>query len=131
MCIIGPSGSGKSTLLRTINRLEKHDSGRIMVDGIELDDDLKHIDAVRAEVGMVFQSFNLFSHMTVLDNITLAPRRVRKRSAEDAKKIAMELLIRVGLEAHAQQVSFAALRWSAAACRDCACASDAAQDHAL
>lgn len=103
VCIVGPSGSGKSTLLRTINRLEKHDSGRIVVDGIELDDDLKHIDAVRAEVGMVFQSFNLFSHMTVLDNITLAPRRVRKRSVADAQRIAGELLARVGLEAHAHK----------------------------
>lgn len=103
VCIIGPSGSGKSTLLRTINRLEKHDSGRIVVDGIELDDDLKHIDAVRAEVGMVFQSFNLFSHMTVLDNITLAPRRVRKWTREKAEQVALELLKRVGLEAHSHK----------------------------
>ncbi|MDP5241076.1 amino acid ABC transporter ATP-binding protein [Uliginosibacterium sp. 31-16] len=103
VCIIGPSGSGKSTLLRTINQLEKHDSGRIMVDGIELDNDLKHIDAVRTEVGMVFQSFNLFSHMTVLDNITLAPRRVRKWSDEKATQVALELLERVGLSAHAHK----------------------------
>lgn len=103
VCIIGPSGSGKSTLLRTINRLERQDAGRIVVDGIELDDDLKHIDAVRAEVGMVFQSFNLFSHKTVLDNITLAPRRVRKWNKEKAEQVAMELLERVGLSAHAHK----------------------------
>jgi ABC-type polar amino acid transport system ATPase subunit len=103
VCIIGPSGSGKSTLLRTINRLEAHDSGRIVVDGIELDNDLRHIDAVRAEVGMVFQSFNLFSHMTVLDNITLAPQRVRKWKRARAEQVARELLDRVGLAAHAHK----------------------------
>lgn len=103
VCIIGPSGSGKSTLLRSINHLERHDAGRIVVDGIELDDDLKAIDAVRAEVGMVFQSFNLFSHMTVLDNITLAPRRVRKWTAAKAAQVARELLERVGLSAHAHK----------------------------
>ncbi|MET1491240.1 amino acid ABC transporter ATP-binding protein [Uliginosibacterium paludis] len=103
VCIIGPSGSGKSTLLRSINHLERHDAGRIVVDGIELDDNIKNIDAVRAEVGMVFQSFNLFSHMTVIDNITLAPRRVRKWSADKAEKVALELLERVGLSAHARK----------------------------
>ena len=103
VCIIGPSGSGKSTLLRSINHLEKHDSGRIVVDGIELDDDIKHIDAIRTEVGMVFQSFNLFAHMSVLDNITLAPRRVRKWSRVKAEQVAMELLERVGLAAHAHK----------------------------
>ncbi len=103
VCIIGPSGSGKSTLLRTINRLERQDSGHITVDGIVLDDDLKHIDAVRTEVGMVFQSFNLFAHMSVLDNITLAPRRVRKWSRQQAEKVAFELLERVGLAAHAHK----------------------------
>lgn len=103
VCIIGPSGSGKSTLLRTINRLERQDSGHITVDGIVLDDDLKHIDAVRAEVGMVFQSFNLFAHMSVLDNITLAPRRVRKWSRQQAEKVAFDLLERVGLAAHAHK----------------------------
>ncbi len=103
VCIIGPSGSGKSTLLRTINRLERQDSGHITVDGIVLDDDLKHIDAVRTEVGMVFQSFNLFAHMSVLDNITLAPRRVRKWSRQQAEKVALELLERVGLAAHAHK----------------------------
>ncbi|WP_183637278.1 amino acid ABC transporter ATP-binding protein [Niveibacterium umoris] len=103
VCIIGPSGSGKSTLLRTINRLEEHDGGRIVVDGIELDNDTRNIDAVRAEVGMVFQSFNLFTHMTVLDNITLAPQRVRKWKRDQAEAVARQLLERVGLLAHAHK----------------------------
>ena len=76
--VIGPSGSGKSTLIRCINRLEEHDEGRIVVDGIELTRDLRHIQEVRRETGMVFQQFNLFPHLTVLDNITLAPRQVRR-----------------------------------------------------
>ena len=75
VCVIGPSGSGKSTLIRCINRLEAHSRGTIIVDGIELSDDIRNIQEVRRECGMVFQSFNLFPHMTVLDNITLGPRR--------------------------------------------------------
>jgi len=98
--IIGASGSGKSTFLRMLNRLETHDSGKIVIDGIELNADLKHIDAVRREVGMVFQSFNLFPHLTVLDNVTLAPRRVRKTSREEADVAAQVLLAKVGLSAH-------------------------------
>jgi general L-amino acid transport system ATP-binding protein len=78
--IVGPSGSGKSTFLRTLNRLETHDSGEIIVDGIVLNDDLKNLDAIRREVGMVFQSFNLFSHLTILRNVALAPMRVSKMS---------------------------------------------------
>jgi ABC-type polar amino acid transport system ATPase subunit len=96
--IIGPSGSGKSTFLRTLNRLEAHDSGSIRIDGIELDDDMKHLDAVRREVGMVFQNFNLFSHLSILDNVTLAPMRVRKMSKADAQAKALALLERVGLK---------------------------------
>ncbi|MDQ7028270.1 MAG: amino acid ABC transporter ATP-binding protein [Ardenticatenia bacterium] len=95
--IIGPSGSGKSTLVRCINHLEKHDAGRIVVDGIELTHDIRNIEAIRREVGMVFQQFNLFPHMTVLDNVTLAPRLVRKWPRDKAEKIAMELLDRVGI----------------------------------
>ena len=76
--IVGPSESGKSTFLRTLNRLEKHDGGQIVIDGIEINDDPKSLNAIRREVGMVFQSFNLFSHLTILRNITLAPMRVRK-----------------------------------------------------
>ncbi len=95
--VCGPSGSGKSTLIRCINRLERHDRGRILVDGIELTDDLRHVDAVRREVGMVFQQFNLFPHLTVLQNITLAPVLVRKWPREQAERVARELLERVGI----------------------------------
>jgi len=104
--ILGASGSGKSTLLRMLNRLEKHDSGRIVVDGIEVDDNVKHLDSLRAEVGMVFQQFNLFPHLTVLENVTLAPRRVRKTDKAKADVRAMELLDRVGLKAHALKHPF-------------------------
>src|SRR6187397_1005432 len=93
--ICGPSGSGKSTLIRCINRLEQHQSGRIVVDGIELTDDLKKIDEIRREVGMVFQHFNLFPHLTVLENCTLAPIWVRKMPKKDAEEIAMHFLKRV------------------------------------
>jgi ABC-type polar amino acid transport system ATPase subunit len=96
--ILGPSGSGKSTFLRTLNRLEPHDTGSIRVDGIELDDNLKHLDAIRREVGMVFQSFNLFSHLSILRNLTLAPMRVRKMNRKEAEEKAMALLERVGLK---------------------------------
>ncbi|WP_373694391.1 amino acid ABC transporter ATP-binding protein [Geobacter sp.] len=95
--IIGPSGSGKSTLLRSINRLEEIDGGRIIVDGIDLCDPKTDINTVREEVGMVFQSFNLFPHKTVLENITLAQLVVRKRSREEAGEKAMTLLRKVGL----------------------------------
>ncbi len=105
--IVGASGSGKSTFLRTLNRLEKHDSGRIVVDGIELDDNVKNLDAIRREVGMVFQQFNLFPHLTVLDNVTLAPRRVRRTKRDEANRAAMEILTRVGLQDHAHKHPFA------------------------
>jgi len=97
MVIIGPSGSGKSTLLRSINRLEEINSGRIVVDGIDLYDTKTDINKVREEVGMVFQSFNIFPHKTVTENITLAQTVVRKRSKEEALKRAMELLRKVGI----------------------------------
>ncbi len=93
--VCGPSGSGKSTMIRCINRLEEHNSGRIVVGGQELTDDEKKIDLVRREVGMVFQSFNLFPHMTVLENLTLAPRLVRKMATGEAEAIAMKYLTRV------------------------------------
>ncbi len=105
--IVGASGSGKSTLLRTLNRLETHDSGRIVVDGIEVNDDQKELDKLRAEVGMVFQQFNLFPHLTVTENVMLAPRRVRKMKRDEAHDCAMELLDRVGLKAHAHKHPFA------------------------
>jgi len=94
--IIGPSGSGKSTLLRCINRLEEYDSGRIVVDGIPLDT-AENINTIRCEIGMVFQSFNLFAHLTVMDNLMLAQRVVRKRPRDEAEKVARELLEKVGI----------------------------------
>ena len=93
--VCGPSGSGKSTLIRCINQLERHDEGRITVDGIELNDDLKNITSVRRDVGMVFQQFNLFPHLTVLQNLTLAPMRARKMAKAEAEKIAKNYLERV------------------------------------
>ncbi len=95
LVVFGPSGGGKSTLIRCINRLEEHNRGRIVVDGIELTDDLRAIEEVRREVGMVFQNFNLFPHLTVLENVTLAPRQVRHWSKPKAEEIAMDLLTRV------------------------------------
>ena len=93
--IFGPSGSGKSTFIRTLNRLEEHHRGEIVIDGTVLDNDVRNIETVRSEIGMVFQSFNLFPHRTVIDNITLAPRLVRHMSKEDAEAAAMSLLERV------------------------------------
>ncbi|BCM84165.1 amino acid ABC transporter ATP-binding protein [Methylobacterium indicum] len=93
--ICGPSGSGKSTLIRCINRLEEHQAGRIVVDGIELTNDLKRIDEIRREVGMVFQHFNLFPHLTVLENCTLAPIWVKKMPKAEAEAVAMRYLTRV------------------------------------
>jgi general L-amino acid transport system ATP-binding protein len=93
--ICGPSGSGKSTMIRCINRLEEHQAGRIMVDGVELTNDLKKIDEIRREVGMVFQHFNLFPHLTVMENCTLAPIWVRKMPKKDAEDIALQYLKRV------------------------------------
>jgi len=97
LMIIGPSGSGKSTLLRTINHLETPDSGRVVVDGIEVDGDADHINKVRAEVGMVFQRFELFPHLTVLGNICLAQRLVRGRPQAECERIARDLLAKVGI----------------------------------
>lgn len=101
--IFGPSGSGKSTFIRTINRLEEHQRGQIIVDGIELTSDTRNIEAIRREVGMVFQQFNLFPHLTVLQNITLAPIQVRKWPKEKAEEIAMQLLERVGIPEQAHK----------------------------
>jgi len=101
--ICGPSGSGKSTLIRTINRLEEHQRGDIIVDGIELSHDIRNIEAVRREVGMVFQQFNLFPHLTVLQNVTLAPIWARKWPKEKAEETAMQLLERVGIPEQAHK----------------------------
>ena len=101
--ICGPSGSGKSTLIRCINRLEEHQEGRVIVDGTELTHNLKNIDAIRSEVGMVFQQFNLFPHLTVLENCTLAPIWVRKMPKAEATDIAMEYLTRVKIPEQADK----------------------------
>ena len=101
--VCGPSGSGKSTMIRCINRLEEHQRGHIVVDGIELTNDVKNIDATRREVGMVFQHFNLFPHLTVLENLTLAPIWVRKTPKAEASATAMKLLERVGIPEQAEK----------------------------
>lgn len=101
--IFGPSGSGKSTFIRTINRLEEHQEGQIVVDNIELNNDVRNIEAVRMETGMVFQQFNLFPHLTVMQNITIAPIQVRKWEKEKAETIARQLLERVGIPEQADK----------------------------
>ncbi len=102
--LIGPSGSGKSTLCRTINRLETYESGSITIDGVPLPEEGRALAQLRADVGMVFQSFNLFAHKTILDNVTLGPIKVRKMSRADAEKEAMDLLERVGVAHQAKKV---------------------------
>jgi len=101
--IFGPSGSGKSTFIRTINRLEEHQRGQIIVDGIELSHDIRNIEKIRAETGMVFQQFNLFPHLTVLQNVTLAPVWVRKWKKKQAEEVGMQLLERVGIPEQAEK----------------------------
>ena len=101
--VFGPSGSGKSTFIRTINRLEEHQRGQIVVDGIELTNDIRNIEAIRREIGMVFQQFNLFPHLTVLQNIMLAPVWVRKKTKKEAEAEALRLLERVGIEEQARK----------------------------
>ena len=101
--VCGPSGSGKSTMIRCINRLEEHQQGEILVDGIELTQDIRNIDAIRREVGMVFQQFNLFPHLTVLDNLTLAPIWVRRMAKREAEELAMLYLERVRIAEQARK----------------------------
>ncbi|MFH1908470.1 MAG: amino acid ABC transporter ATP-binding protein [Chloroflexota bacterium] len=101
--IFGPSGSGKSTFIRALNRLEEHQKGKIIIDGIELSNDMRNIEKIRMETGMVFQQFNLFPHLTVMQNITLAPIQVRKWSKQKAEEVAMQLLERVGIPEQAQK----------------------------
>ena len=102
--VLGPSGSGKSTLCRTINRLETIDSGRILLDGVPLPEEGKKLAQLRSDVGMVFQSFNLFAHKTILDNVTLGPVKVRRQSRKEAEERAHELLRRVGIAAQADKL---------------------------
>nr|WP_314845761.1 amino acid ABC transporter ATP-binding protein [uncultured Microbacterium sp.] len=97
VCVIGPSGSGKSTLLRSINLLEEPTSGKVLIEGIDITDPDVDIDRVRTRIGMVFQSFNLFPHLSVMDNLTIAQRRVKKRGKAESEKVAHEMLERVGL----------------------------------
>ncbi len=101
--VFGPSGSGKSTFIRMINRLEEHQSGKIVINGIEMTNDVRNLDAIRREVGMVFQQFNLFPHMTAIGNIMLAPMRVRHIPKREAEEIAMRLLERVGIPEQANK----------------------------
>ena len=129
--MIGPSGSGKSTLCRAINRLETIDKGTITLDGELLPEEGKALAALRAEVGMVFQSFNLFAHKTILENVTLGPIKVRGKSKRDADKRGRELLDRVGVGRAGREVPRPALRRSAAAGRDRPRAGDGPQGDAL
>ena len=101
VCVIGPSGSGKSTFLRCLNLLEEVTDGAIYIEGVKINDPKTNINDIRTEVGMVFQQFNLFPHMTVLDNITMAPMQIRKMKKADAEKLALDLLDKVGLRAKA------------------------------
>ena len=103
VCVIGPSGSGKSTFIRCLNRLEAHQEGRIIIDGIELTSDVRNVEAIRSEVGMVFQQFNLFPHLTVRQNVTLAQTWVRGRRKSEADAKTMELLTRVGIPEQADK----------------------------
>ena len=109
MCVIGPSGSGKSTFLRCLNLLEEVTDGAIYIDGVKINDPKTNINEIRTEVGMVFQQFNLFPHMSVLDNVTMAPMQVRKMNKADAEKLAVELLAKGGLrekaDSYPQQLS--------------------------
>lgn len=101
--IFGPSGSGKSTFIRCVNRLEEHQKGQIIVDGIELGNDIRNVEKIRQEVGMVFQQFNLFPHLTVIQNITLAPTWVRRTPGQRSRELAMQLLERVGIPEQADK----------------------------
>ena len=101
--VLGPSGSGKSNFIRCLNRLEEHDAGRIVIDGIEMNDDVRNLNAIRSEVGMVFQQFNLFPHLSVLNNVTLGPRKVRRQPKREADEQAMQLLERVGIPEQADK----------------------------
>jgi glutamate transport system ATP-binding protein len=131
LVVVGPSGSGKSTMCRTINRLEGIDSGVIRIDGHELPQEGRDLATLRAEVGMVFQSFNLFANKTILDNVTLAPVKVRHMNRKEAEDLAMDMLARVGVESQAEKMPSPAFRRSAAACRHRPRAGDETQGDAF
>ncbi len=117
--VCGPSGSGKSTLIRCINRLEEHQEGNIIVDGNELTEDTKDIEKIRAEVGMVFQQFNLFPHLSILDNCTLAPIWVKKRPKKEAEELAMRQLEKVQIVDQAKKISWSIIWWTTTKMRYC------------
>ena len=117
--VCGPSGSGKSTLIRCINRLEPIQKGELVVDNMNVHDKKINMTKIRAEIGFVFQSFNLYPHMTALENVTIAPLKVRKIPKKEAEKIGRETLIRVGLGERIKKPSCAAIRWSTAASGYC------------
>lgn len=137
IAIIGPSGSGKSTLLRSINHLEVLNGGEVWLDGELVNRALKgnaferHINAVRQQMGMVFQHFNLFPHLTVLENITLGPVKLKGLTKQAARELAMELPVQGGARRQGRRLSIAAVRRPEAACRDCARAGHAAEGDAL
>ena len=128
--LLGPSGSGKSTFLRCLNRLEDITAGEVIVDGIHVDDKKTDINKLRENIGMVFQHFNLFPHMTVLENIMLAPVELKKMTKEEAREKGMALLKRVGLDAKADVYPPQLVRWTETACCDCACACNESGYHA-
>ena len=129
--VCGPSGSGKSTMIRCINRLETHQEGRIIVDGTELTDDIRALDTIRREVGMVFQSFNLFPHLTILENCTLAPIWVRKMPKAEAEEVAMSYLTRVKIPEQAKKYPGQLSGGTAAARRHRPGALHEAENHAV
>ena len=131
LVIAGPSGSGKSTFIRCINRLEQHQEGQIIVDGIELTNDLKNIEAIRSEVGMVFQSFNLFPHLTVMQNITLAQIWVRKKNRAEAEEKAMEFIRASWNSGASAKISRTIIWWSATKSCNCKSSSNGTKNYAF
>lgn len=131
VCLIGPSGSGKSTFLRCLNRLEDITDGTVVVDGYQISDKSIDINKVRENIGMVFQHFNLFPHLSVLENITMAPVELKKMSKDEADKKAKELLKTVGLEEKADVYPAQAFRRTEAACGDCPGAGHESGHHAF
>ena len=129
--VIGPSGSGKSTLIRCINRLEEHDDGRIIVDGTELTSDIRNIQEIRRETGMVFQNFNLFPHLSIMTNVAMGPRQVRRMPKKEAEALALELLTRVKIPEQADKYPRPTLGRSAAASRYCSGTCHETQSDAL
>ena len=112
ICVIGPSGSGKSTFLRCINLLEEITAGEVFIDGVKINDPKTDINEIRREVGMVFQQFNLFPHMRVIDNITISPIKIRKMNQQDAEELARQLLEKVGLSDKANAYPEQLIRWA-------------------